>query len=124
MAWKYHTAELRADFQQYYALDIDGLGEEIKIPRAADLCAQLPRKSRVFCALDPENRWDDNTWLLARIDHAVRVLIWQNTADGQDKNGGKNYPEMIRPDKREKPKKRQLTSDQYLEILSRRREDV
>lgn len=75
--------ELRADFQQYYSLNLDGLGIVYSVNHAAILCEQLPQKSRTYLAINNENIWDDQALLLSRIEHNTRILAWQNTRDGQ-----------------------------------------
>ena len=42
-----HPAQLRADFQQFYGLNIDGMGSEYTYDHAAALAANLPRSSRL-----------------------------------------------------------------------------
>lgn len=81
--------ELRADFQQYYGLDIDGMGAGFSHAHAASLVKMLPRGSRVGRALNPDSEWDDATYILAQIEYDLRVLAWQNTKDGQK---GRNRP--------------------------------
>lgn len=86
-----HPDELRADFQQYYGLSIDGMGGDYPIAHAAALASQLPSTSRVAKALNPDNEWDDATYLLSAIEYDLRVLIWQKTKDAQ-KNRNKPKP--------------------------------
>lgn len=85
--------------------------------------AELPRTARVWVALNPENAWDEKTWFLSKIEHDLKVLIWQNSKFGADT---KYYPEQIlpvqkKPVKRTKPS---MTSDQLMEFLKRERVDV
>lgn len=79
-----HPDELRADFQQYYGLNIDRMGylDGFSHAHAAVLAAQLPSTSRVFTAYDPNNAWDEQTAFLAHIEYNLRVLIWQKSKDG------------------------------------------
>lgn len=81
--------ELRADFQQYYGLNIDGMGVDYSHLHAAVLMSQLPAGSRVSKHLNADNEWDDATYLLAAIEYDLRVLIWQKTKDAQH---GRNKP--------------------------------
>ena len=58
--------------------------------------------------LHPENQWSWNEILLNDVEYALRVLIWQNSADGHDKHP-KHYPKPWLPSfmpKPEKPKKK------------------
>lgn len=76
--------ELRADFQQYYGLNIDrmGLRDGFSYAHAAVLAVQLPRTSRVFSAIDPNNSWSETDAFLAHIEYDLRILVWQNSKDG------------------------------------------
>jgi hypothetical protein len=82
--------ELRADFQQTYGLDLDGMGVDYSIAHAACLAAQLPPGARIWRGTPDE--WDANTYLLVRIEHALRVIAWQSTEDAQKR---RNYPKPI-----------------------------
>lgn len=81
--------ELRADFQQYYGLNIDGMGTDYSYSHAAVLVTQLPSNSRVSIAIDPDSAWEAQTWFLSYIEYDLRVLAWQNTKDAQK---GRNKP--------------------------------
>lgn len=78
--------------------------------------------------LSPANEWSWNELLLNKVEHALRVLIWQNSADGHEKNP-KHYPEVWTPDfipKPEKPKRNPdeetMDIDQLKAFLSKPRE--
>ena len=74
--------------------------------RASRLVYQLPDGSRIMRRLSPANEWAWNEILLNRIEHAIRILIWQNTSDASEKIP-KHYPEQWLPGfipKPEKPK--------------------
>lgn len=75
--------ELRADFQQVYGLNLDGMGKDYTFAHAAVLLSQLPSDSRVSKATNPDNEWSEQTYLLNAIEYDLRVLIWQKTKDGQ-----------------------------------------
>ena len=81
--------ELRADFQQYYGLNIDGMGTDYSYYHAAVLVMQLPPNSRVSAAMNPDAAWDVQSWFLNQIEYDLRVLIWQNTKDAEK---GRNKP--------------------------------
>lgn len=49
-----YASELRADFQQFYGLNIDRMGEEYSLLHAADLAVQLPFEARVWAAIRKE----------------------------------------------------------------------
>ena len=84
--------ELRADFQQFYGLCIDGMGRAYTHAHAACLAAQLPRESRCFRADDPAAAWGDSEYLLAAIEHGVRMLLWSKTKDAER---GRNAPKAL-----------------------------
>ena len=67
---------LRADFQQYYNLNIDGMGREYRVLHAAALVAQLPTNARVNVAATDMAAWDEQAYLLVDIDNNLRALIW------------------------------------------------
>ena len=84
--------ELRADFQRYYGLNIDGMGVDYTMIHAADLAAHLPMESATMRAEAPELEWTMAEYLLASIEYSLRVLRWQNTEDGQK---GVRHPRPI-----------------------------
>ncbi|QXB43414.1 DUF5361 domain-containing protein [Jonesia denitrificans] len=74
---------MRADFQAYYGLDLDDLGEGLRVMRAADLAAHLPRDSVTWMAVHPENAWGVQEHLLATIADTLRWLAWAKSEDGK-----------------------------------------
>lgn len=86
--------KLRADFQQYYGLDLDGMGAAYSYPHAAALATQLPAESRVMRELDAELEWTQQDYFLAQIEYDLRILIWQNSKDGQ-RNRNKPKPPKL-----------------------------
>ena len=78
-----HPDEVRADFQRYYGLNLDGMGGDYSVAHAVSLCYALPRDSATVRAESPEAAWSDETYLLSAIEYDLRVLIWQNSKDGQ-----------------------------------------
>lgn len=87
-----HPDELRADLQQFYGLDLDRMGEAYTAAHAAALVRMLPRESRLARVESPALEWSEAEYLLARIEHTLRVLAWQRSKDGQH---GRNYPEKL-----------------------------
>lgn len=84
--------ELRADFQQFYGLCLDDMGGSYTHAHAACLAAQLPRESRCFRADAPAAQWGDAEYLLAAIEHGVRMLLWSKTKDAAK---GRNVPKAL-----------------------------
>jgi hypothetical protein len=82
--------ELRADFQETYGLNLDGMGVEYSYAHAACLCAQLPPGARIWRGTADE--WGTDTYLLVGIEHTLRVLAWQQTEDAAKR---RNYPKPI-----------------------------
>ena len=72
-----HPDELRADFQQYYNLNYDGVGGEYTYLHAAALATQLPSDSRTFTAVDPDNAWNLEARLLSHIEFRLRAIEWE-----------------------------------------------
>lgn len=89
-----YKLELRADFQQFYTLDIDRMGKDYKIVHAAELAVMLPQDSRVMVRIDPANAWGWTEHLLADAVNRLRWLQWAKTPDGA-KN--RNHPRPIEP---------------------------
>lgn len=80
------------------------MGSAFSHSHAASLAVQLPPTSRTAKKLNPENEWDDSTYLLSAIEYDLRVLIWQNTKDAQ-KNRNRPKPNET-PSDFEKRRKR------------------
>lgn len=79
--------------------------------RASRLAYQLPEDSRIMRKLEPSNAWSWKEVLLNRIEHALRVLIWQNTEDATKQNP-QHYPEQWYPSFIPKPEKPKANPDQ------------
>ncbi len=120
-AYVSHEAELRADFQQFYGLCIDEIGDTFSISHAASLCEQLPRNSRLMMIIDPLNSWNDQMWLLAHMEFSLRILR------GAGVNG--ETVSMITPRSLYEPvqvpktnvEEERLSIDEVKDILNRRR---
>lgn len=84
--------KLRADFQEFYSLNIDGMGAAFSYSHAAVLCVQLPNSSRVKRTLNPDAAYGINELLLREIEFDLRVLVWMRTKDAQR---GANQPKRI-----------------------------
>lgn len=97
--------ELRADFQEHYGLNIDRMGDDYTFFHAAVLAAQLPDGSRTMRALFPERQWDDQTRILAMIEHGIRILAWQQTKDGRN---GRRFPQPIKSPAQQMQEKKRL----------------
>jgi hypothetical protein len=114
-----HPAELCADFQQYYDINIEQIEEQCTPRHAATLAAMLPQGSRVSVALDPAGAWGWQEHMLADIANTLRVIAWALT------NGGKHTarPDMIRPPTRSAAPTRPRITDpeEYERKLSRLR---
>ena len=89
-----YPQELRADFQQYYHLNIDRVGVDYEVVHAVELALQLPLGCRTYSAIDPTYSWSNQEYLLADIDWVVRTLCW-SLAGG--KKTGQGQPERIAP---------------------------
>ena len=87
-------AELRADFQRYYGLNLDGMGTDYTVLHAADLAACLPRDSCCGVAENPINEWTIDRQLLALIEFYSHAWLWAHTKDAKRK---KNVPQLRIP---------------------------
>lgn len=79
-----HEDALRADFQRFYGLNLDDMGDAYSFRHAAALCANLPDDSAVFRA--EGDGWTGTQQLLASIGRGIDVIWWQRTEDGQRQN--------------------------------------
>lgn len=62
--------EMRADFQQFYGLDLDAALGRFEFRRLETLARQLPPESRTMRAMSPQLEWSTSEYLLALIaDH-------------------------------------------------------
>ena len=84
--------ELRADFQQYYGLNIDGMGADYSVTHAAVLAVMLPLGARVPSKADPSLEWSLDRQLAAATANAVRDLHWAMAGGGEA-----DRPERIGP---------------------------
>ena len=91
---KKFPAELRADFQRYYSLNLDGMGVDYSIAHAADLAACLPSDSCCGIAEEPLNEWTIDKQLLALIEFWTHGWVWAHTKDAKRK---KNMPQLRIP---------------------------
>ena len=73
--------ELRADFQRYYGLNLDGMGMDYTVTHAADLAVNLPRESCSWTAENPVNGWTRDQQLLALIEYHLATWNWPPRAD-------------------------------------------
>lgn len=111
--------KLRADFQQFYNLNIDDLGNSLSINHAAALCEELPSSSRVVKAINPRAAWDEEKQLLAMIEYWAHVNVWAQSKDAKYK---RNKPKLIEPKNKEKQKDIvSYSSNELDEILKRKR---
>lgn len=98
-----HPDELRADFQQYYGLNLDDMGNGYSYAHAAVLVAQLPIGSRLLSKMDPRASWTQSEYLLSLIEYDLRVLAWQRTRDAER---GQNKPKPpLEPQREQEPYK-------------------
>lgn len=116
-----YPAELRADMQQYYGLNIDRMGRDYTVVHAADLAAMLPSNSRTYIAIDPENAWTLEAQLSAAVANAARDLVW---LEADAKRRRSNRPRPIGPKPPPNPDVESIDADDYLEELERLREEA
>lgn len=94
-----HEDALRADFQRFYGLNLDDMGDAYSFRHAAALCANLPGDSAVYRA--EGDGWTETQQLLADIGRGIDTIWWQRTEAGQKSNAtAPNY--YISPHERRK----------------------
>lgn len=120
-ALREHEGAVRADFQQFYGLNIDGMGRDYTTLHAADLLVELPGNSRIKRIYGGDGIWDFDRVLAALVVDALNVLVWQRTKDGSK---GRNRPKPIAPQPKREGRHiggKAMTIEQLNEILSRPR---
>ena len=93
-ALREHESAVRADFQQFYGLNIDGMGRDFSTTHAADLLVELPGESRIKRTYGGDGTWDFDRLLASLTVDALNLIVWQRTKDGQK---GRNRPKPITP---------------------------
>lgn len=89
-----HEDELRADFQQYYGIDLDAaIDGQHTAKHIAALAVQLPLDSRISKKANKDNNWALNDVLLAVLINNFRMFVY-GMSDPK-KRGRK--PELIGP---------------------------
>lgn len=108
--------ELRADFQQYYGLNLDGMGDAYSVTHAACLAVMLPGESRTMRAIDPACAWGLDQMLTAATANAARAIAWAMS-------GGKasDRPEPLLPPGRRDSDIEAIDADDYIAELARLR---
>lgn len=115
--------QLRADFQQFYGLNIDEMGLAYGRRHAADLAVMLPRESRTVRAEHPELEWGEAEYLLAVIADAARDTCW-GVLDSRRSSSNRPRP-LPRPGQRQgtdAAEGMEMTPEEYLELLETIRE--
>lgn len=87
-----YRGQLRADMRRFYGM---GWADARSLPltEVADMVAHLPPESAVMRAANPHPDRSLTLDLLQLVEHGVRVLAWQQTADATK---GRNYPKYVR----------------------------
>lgn len=88
-----HRGPLAADLHRFHGLRLATIaGSGFSVGEVADFVGNLPPDSAVARALNPAG-WDvtTDTHLLRAIEHDLRVLAWQSTADARAREP-QHYP--------------------------------
>lgn len=99
-----HPSELRADFQHYYGLNLDGMGTDYTFAHAAALAANLPPESATLRAQDV---WSERDWMLWSIEFNLRALRWEL-------RGNENVPKpqpLMTPEDRKRVRDKMAATD-------------
>lgn len=94
------SGALTADFQQYYALDLEGLLDDAEFSRIAVLARELPTSSRSFTRIDPRGAWDEKAYLLALMADNLSFMRYENSG------GRGRKPKPVERPKGREPKRR------------------
>lgn len=112
-----HPDEVRADFQQYYGLNIDRMGVDYSDTHAACLATQLPPNCRLNQAENPDLMWSTEAWFLSQIEYDLRVLAWQNTKDAQRHRNEPKPPKTPKELQQEKQRAANFDKDLVNSVL-------
>lgn len=115
-----YPGHLRADFQQFYGLNIDDMGVRYSVRHAAVLAVMLPTQSRVISVAAPHVSWTLDNHLQALAVNALHDLVW---LESDYKRRQSNRQKPIEPPKaKSNTDAVLLDSDDYLEQLKMMRE--
>lgn len=81
-----------ADLRRFYGIGLHEVRERLTLQEFAAMVKHLPIESAVARAYDEDWWATPQVRLLSAVEHRLRVLIWQQTKDGQK---GKNQPEEV-----------------------------
>lgn len=91
-----HRPALVADFHRYYGLSLRAMKEwGIPLEEVTHMAANLPLDSAVRRSVDEHWQRTPELDILRKLEHDVRILMWQNTSDGA-KGRMSSYPEPMR----------------------------
>ena len=94
--WRLHEAQLRADFQQYYGIDLDhAMAGGHTAHHIACLAMHLPPKARTLVSEDRDMSWGLEEVLLASVLNSLNGLLW---GMGDPRKRGRR-PELVGPSK-------------------------
>lgn len=71
-----YAGALRADFQRFYNLNLDDMGDAFSYEHAAELAAHLPYGSALRRAVDPSQEWSQEAYILAQIEYDLRCMTY------------------------------------------------
>lgn len=118
-AWLHDYPDfLRADFQQFYGLNIDEIGVSFSVHHAATLASMLPTESRTIAVAAPYASWSLQDQLLAAATNALNLLVWM---EADPKRNRSNKPKPIEPPKKHSSDSVYLDADEYLSTLKEMR---
>jgi hypothetical protein len=87
-----HRGHLAADLHRFHGIRLAQVRRSGYTPgELADYAANLPPDGAVARAVNPDWALTPEAFLLREIEYGVRILVWQQTADGHRKDP-QNYP--------------------------------
>ena len=101
-----HQDELRADFAEFYRLDLDGMGRDYSTIHAAAFLTQLPEGARTWRAYNADAAWTSDRALMAAMVNDLNWLVWSQTNDAKH---NRNRPKPIGP--RQQPKTKSIKGE-------------
>lgn len=108
--------KLEADFQQFYGLDLELMGEAYSVRHAAVLAANLPSDSRCMREISADLEWSPEMHMLSLVEHDLRALIWTVSVVNSSKTAKPPFPKRIDPPSKQRQMVERLESTDIDEI--------
>ena len=117
-----HEDELRADFQQFYGIDLDAAVDGAHTARhCGALVAQMPAGARIRVCESDDERWSMESSMLALVANEINALIYMFGAKKGDRKPPLIGPSWMTNDRAGKVQAQVMTIDQLRAELAKPR---